>query len=132
LGAAAADATWLGGAFADDAASEEDHNPLDSDNDGYSDTLEKRLGSDVLDARSTPAVKISTSLEARLKARGTTAAAIRARIEAEHGAKDSDGDGVPDDVELLIGSSPLHSDTDGDGILDGREVQLGSDPVSAE
>jgi len=34
---------------------------------------------------------------------------------------DSDGDGVLDDLELLLGLDPTRSDTDGDGILDGRE-----------
>ncbi|NDC37745.1 MAG: hypothetical protein EBZ48_06800, partial [Proteobacteria bacterium] len=134
LGAAATDATWLGSAFADDAASEEDHNPLDSDNDGYSDACEKRYGGNPLDARSAPQIKTHSSLSARLTARGTSVDATRTRIENERtrGAKDSDGDGISDDVELLIGSSTTHSDTDGDGILDGREVQIGSDPVAAE
>ena len=139
VAAGGADATWLGGAFADDAdtVADEQHNPQDSDGDGYSDVLERRQGSEVTDARSTPAVKLSTSLAARLQARGTTVAAVRARIEADRGSTaapgtDIDGDGIPNDLEVQIGSSVRHSDTDGDGILDGREVQLGSDPVAAE
>ncbi|MGF1548893.1 MAG: OmpA family protein, partial [Thiotrichales bacterium] len=38
---------------------------------------------------------------------------------------DSDGDGVPDDVEIAIGSDPNNPDTDGDGIPDG--VEIGAD-----
>jgi hypothetical protein len=34
---------------------------------------------------------------------------------------DSDGDGIPDAVELGIGLNPTLSDTDGDGIPDGKE-----------
>ncbi|HRG97629.1 MAG TPA: hypothetical protein PLR99_15345 [Polyangiaceae bacterium] len=41
--------------------------------------------------------------------------------------KDTDGDGLPDDLELLIGTSPTNPDTDGDGIRDG--VEVGPDPA---
>jgi len=34
---------------------------------------------------------------------------------------DTDGDGIPDDVEILIGSDPNDADSDDDGILDGQE-----------
>lgn len=34
---------------------------------------------------------------------------------------DSDGDGVPDDVERLIGTDPAHPDTNGNGVPDGLE-----------
>ncbi len=36
-------------------------------------------------------------------------------------ANDSDGDGVPDATELLLGLDPNEVETDGDGILDGEE-----------
>lgn len=45
------------------------------------------------------------------------------------GALDSDGDGLPDSVELLIGTDPNNPDTDGDGISDGDEYYLtGTNP----
>jgi hypothetical protein len=45
-------------------------------------------------------------------------------------APDSDGDGLPDEYELKIGTDPLNKDTDGDGITDGIEVRLlGMDPL---
>jgi hypothetical protein len=133
---AAEDATWLGAAFASpDADSDELNNPLDSDNDGYSDQLEREVGSDSLDARSWPRVKITSSLEQRLQARGIAIEPWRTQIDIERASprsKDTDADGIPDIEEARIGSSPTHTDTDGDGILDGQEVQLGSDPVKAE
>ena len=44
---------------------------------------------------------------------------------------DSDGDGLSDDQELLLGTDPLNPDTDGDGYPDGLEVALGSNPLDA-
>jgi len=38
------------------------------------------------------------------------------------GPIDSDGDGLTDDIEALLGTDPLNPDTDGDGLLDGQEV----------
>jgi hypothetical protein len=35
--------------------------------------------------------------------------------------KDTDGDGLPDEVELSLGLNPHRKDTDGDGIPDGQE-----------
>jgi uncharacterized repeat protein (TIGR01451 family) len=37
------------------------------------------------------------------------------------GSKDTDGDGIPDDVETATGTSPTDDDSDDDGILDGNE-----------
>ncbi|MBC6418292.1 MAG: FG-GAP repeat protein, partial [Prochloron sp. SP5CPC1] len=44
--------------------------------------------------------------------------------------QDSDGDGLPDDVEFAIGSSPNSLDTDKDGIDDFQEIQQGLDPLT--
>ena len=38
------------------------------------------------------------------------------------GIVDTDGDGLPDWLEFIVGSDPFNDDTDGDGIGDGREV----------
>jgi hypothetical protein len=37
------------------------------------------------------------------------------------GPVDSDGDGLTDDIEALLGTDPLNPDSDGDGLLDGQE-----------
>ena len=42
---------------------------------------------------------------------------------------DSDGDGISDADEVVIGTDPLVPDTDNDGLLDGTEVATGTDPL---
>ena len=44
---------------------------------------------------------------------------------------DSDGDGLTDDEEAVLGTDPLQADTDGDGHTDGAEVANGTDPLDA-
>ena len=43
--------------------------------------------------------------------------------------QDTDGDGIPDDQEIVLGTSPYLVDTDGDGVTDAMELALGSSPV---
>lgn len=45
---------------------------------------------------------------------------------------DTDGDGVSDGEELLLGTNPNNADTDGDGIPDGIEVALGRNPNGSD
>jgi hypothetical protein len=45
---------------------------------------------------------------------------------------DSDGDGLPDDIEFSIGSSNSDTDTDNDGLDDFLEIQLGGDPLGGQ
>jgi hypothetical protein len=45
--------------------------------------------------------------------------------------KDTDGDGLSDWAELMVGSDPTKADTDGDGWRDGYEVCKGTDPTKA-
>lgn len=44
-------------------------------------------------------------------------------------AGDSDGDGMPDDGELIVGTNPSNPDSDGDGVQDGAELEQGTDPL---
>jgi hypothetical protein len=55
------------------------------------------------------------------------------RFEIADPGQDSDGDGVPDFVELYYGLDPLTSGTDGDGdgATDLQEILAGTDPASA-
>jgi len=52
------------------------------------------------------------------------------RLETDTGTTfpDTDGDGLTDSEESLIGTDPLNPDTDGDGVSDGDEVAAGTDP----
>lgn len=43
--------------------------------------------------------------------------------------KDSDNDGVADDLEKKLGTNPKKADTDGDGFKDGVEVMKGFNPL---
>ena len=42
---------------------------------------------------------------------------------------DTDGDGISDLAEEVIGTNPNNADTDGDGISDGAEISQGTDPL---
>jgi formylglycine-generating enzyme required for sulfatase activity len=44
---------------------------------------------------------------------------------------DTDGDDLPDGVELARGTAPVAADSDGDGYFDGTEVAGGGNPVDA-
>jgi len=46
--------------------------------------------------------------------------------------KDTDGDKIPDNTEIAIGSDPTKSDSDGDGIDDKTEILSGFRPNSQE
>ncbi len=46
--------------------------------------------------------------------------------------KDSDGDGLPDEAENVLGTDPHKADTDGDGVSDGAEVVAGTDPLDGD
>jgi hypothetical protein len=54
---------------------------------------------------------------------------IPAALLEEYVGTDSDGDGLADLLEWIIGTDPFNPDTDGDGIPDGAEVLAGTDPL---
>lgn len=45
---------------------------------------------------------------------------------------DSDADGLTDDVELALGTSPVRWDSDFDGLGDAQEIALGTDPTNPD
>ena len=49
------------------------------------------------------------------------------------GDLDSDGDGLTDKEEMLLGTDPFNPDTDGDGLTDGEEVKIyHTDPLNPD
>jgi len=44
-------------------------------------------------------------------------------------SKDSDKDGLPDQLEAIYGTNPNKADTDGDGFKDGEEIEKGFNPL---
>jgi hypothetical protein len=109
-GQRSAPSNWLGKIYEDDDVP---GNALDSDNDGYSDKLEKDSGSNAQDAGSTPPPPVTKIMD---------------RLQGS----DDDGDGLTNDEERRIGSDPLKADTDGDGCSDGAEVLSESKPLDAK
>ena len=45
---------------------------------------------------------------------------------------DSDGDGLADAQEYVLGTDTLDADSDDDGVTDGEEFDCGADPGDAE
>lgn len=43
-------------------------------------------------------------------------------------SKDTDKDGLPDQLETIYGTNPNNADTDGDGFKDGEEIEKGFNP----
>lgn len=61
---------------------------------------------------------------------GGTAVVPTAPIEPlPEDVSDLDGDGLPDFVEDILGTSPGQRDTDGDGVSDGDEMREGTNPL---
>jgi hypothetical protein len=95
-------------------------NPLSRDSDGdlTLDGAECALGTDPMDAASKPPlVALGDSDSDGLSDAFETA------IGTDPHRPDTDGDGIPDGVELEhYGTDPLRTDTDGDGCRDGKEI----------
>lgn len=90
----------------------------DRDDDGLSDSFERRIGTDPGNP-------------------DTDGDGVIDRIEHErYGTdplhRDTDRDGITDDVEIATGTSPTRADTDGDGLTDFEERELGTSPLDMD
>jgi hypothetical protein len=106
---------------------------VDSDGDGISDDDEFRSGTNRLDP-DTNHDGYSDLFATRYKQLGLDpfklpAVACNAPTCPGGLPCDTDGDGLNDCEELLLGTDPELVDSDGDGIPDGLEVRLGMDPT---
>lgn len=52
-------------------------------------------------------------------------------LNAQYGTRDSDNDGLTDEVERFLGTNPYKADTDGDGMNDLEEIRAGRNPLGA-
>lgn len=50
-------------------------------------------------------------------------------LNAKYGTKDSDNDGLTDEVEKFLGTDSYKADTDGDGMSDAAEIRAGRNPL---
>lgn len=50
-------------------------------------------------------------------------------LNARYGTRDSDNDGLTDEVEKFLGTDPLKADSDGDGMNDAAEIRAGRNPL---
>jgi len=96
---------------------------IDSDNDGWSDQYEEKLGTDPKDSKDTPNPLNDTDLDGLVDDK-----------EREWGTDptdpDTDNDNLSDNQEVTWKKSdPLDSDTDNDGLNDFNEVLKGTNPL---
>lgn len=58
--------------------------------------------------------------------------AMQVRRYANPSEPDSDGDGLLDNEERVLGTNPRQKDTDGDGLWDSTEIRLGLNPCAKD
>lgn len=98
-----------------------DPNVADSDGDGIDDGTEVAENTDPTDVAS-----VATDTDSN----GLTDSFEAAYPTATDPSADTDGDGLTNLQEQLLGTDPTVADSDGDGISDGQEVLVGLDPTN--
>lgn len=108
----------------------------DSDGDGIDDAREDRAGTDVVKL-DTDGDGFSDTVEYFFRASGWDAldpadasCALKGDQDGDGKPDDADGDGLHDCEERFLGTNAKQFDSDGDGIPDGLEVRFGTNPVT--
>jgi hypothetical protein len=117
---------------------------IDSDNDGWPDQYEEKLGSDPKDLRSTPDPSADPDLDGLVNEKERNWGTDPTDPDTDNDNLsdfqevtweksdpldlDTDKDGLNDFYEVLYGTNPRLPDSDGDGWLDKAEIDAGSDP----
>ncbi len=84
----------------------------------------------VLDVPATLAGETLSVQAAAFGRRGVALTAVASRVVGQGPVADSDGDGLNDQLEAFLGTSPTNPDTDSDRLRDGEEVFVhGTSPV---
>jgi hypothetical protein len=94
----------------------------DTDGDGVLDGDEVGQGSDPLSGIAVEAAPVETPVAEEPSAESAPEAT--APEEPASAAGDSDGDGLPDEIEVSLGTDPVDTDTDDDGLSDGDEYYV--------
>ncbi len=116
---------------------------IDTDEDGFDDLFEVRRADDgfrasVKDGRGCdPASPLTPGCQLRDTDGDGLTSWAEAYLKTVQTLVDSDGDGIPDGLEVKYGLDPKQRllnglDTDGDGTPDGEEFRIGSNPVSRD
>jgi len=111
---------------------------FDSDGDGLADKEERKYGTEIFDPDTDndgylDGVEVDNGYNPVGSGKLTNNPHLISddKITPENIAQDSDGDGLANHEEVVIGTDPLNPDTDGDGKLDGEEVSHGTDPLDS-
>lgn len=117
---------------------------MDSDNDGWPDKYEQKLGTDPKDIKSSPDPSADADLDGLVNEKERDFGTDPMDPDTDNDnlsdfqeitweksdalRADTDNDGLNDFNEILNGTNPRLPDTDGDGWLDKAEIDAGSNP----